>query len=106
MPRKSAAALALGPLSVDGRPKRLNPPPTLSAQERALFVDLVSTNTPEHFRPSDLPLLCRYVEAAVLAEQAAQELRQGAVVSGKANPWLIVSEKAVRANGGVEHEAA
>jgi phage terminase small subunit len=97
MPRKSAAALALEPLSVDGRPKRLNPPPTLSAQERALFVDLVSTNTPEHFRPSDLPLLCRYVEASCLAEHAAQELRLGAVVGGKPSPWITVQEKAVRA---------
>jgi hypothetical protein len=62
-----------------------------------LFVDLVSTNTPEHFRPSDLPLLCRYVEASCLAEQAAQELRNGAVVDGKPSPWLAVQEKSVRA---------
>jgi hypothetical protein len=42
-------------------------------------------------------LLCRYVEAAVLGEQAAHELRHGAVIDGKVNPWLVVSEKCVRA---------
>jgi hypothetical protein len=33
-------------------------------------------------------MLCRYVEADVLAERAAQELRRGVVVGGKVNPWL------------------
>jgi phage terminase small subunit len=97
MPRKSAAALALGPLSVDGRPKRLQPPNTLSDREQVLFVDLVASSKPEHFRPSDLPLLCRYVEASCLAQQAAQELRLGAVVGGKPSPWITVQEKALRA---------
>lgn len=98
MPRKSAAARAIDAISVDGRPKRLAPPKNLSDRERALFIELVSTNTPEHFRPSDLPLLCRYVEAACLAEQAAFELRQnGAVIGDKPSPWLVVQEKSVRA---------
>jgi phage terminase small subunit len=93
--RKSTADLVS--FHVDGSPSRLNPPASLSEAERSLFTELVAANTPEHFRPSDLPLLARYCEATVLAEQAAQELRRGAVVDGKVNPWLTVQEKAVRA---------
>ncbi len=98
MPRKSAAAVDIARIRVDGKPERLEPPTTLSDRERELFIELVDANTPEHFRIGDRPLLCRYVEAAVLAEQAAHELRKnGPVINGKASPWLIVQEKAVRA---------
>jgi hypothetical protein len=51
----------------------------------------------DHFRPSDLPLLVRYVEAAALGDQAAEQLRLGAVINGKPSPWITVQEKAVRA---------
>ena len=50
-----------------------------------------------HFRPSDAPLLCRFVEADALAERAAKELRKNPVADGKASPWLMVQEKSVRA---------
>jgi phage terminase small subunit len=94
--RKSAAALAV--VAVDGKPNRLQPPDHLSPDERRRFVDLVSACDPEHFRASDLPLVCRFVEADALAEQAARELRtNGAVSDGRASPWLVVQEKAVRA---------
>ena len=65
--------------------------------ERTVFVDVVTACDPTHFQPSDLPLLCRYCEAAVLGEQAALELRRGAVVDGKPSPWITIQEKAVRA---------
>jgi hypothetical protein len=52
---------------------------------------------PEHFRPADGILLARYVESAALAETAAHELRKGAVIDGKASPWLVIQEKAIRA---------
>lgn len=95
MPRKSMAALAIAP--VDGAPPKLEPPASLSSAERDLFVELVAACDRRHFRISDLPLLCRYVEAAILAEEAARVLREdGAVVNGKASPWLIVQEKSVR----------
>jgi hypothetical protein len=71
----------------------------LSDAERTVFVDLVTTCDPTHFQPSDLPLLCRYCEAAVLAEQAALELRRGAVVDGKPSPWITIQEKAVKGYG-------
>ena len=84
-------------MAVDGKPKRLEPPTSLSDVERKLFIDLVTACDATHFRPSDLPLLCRYCEAAVLAEQAAQELRRGAIEDGKPSAWITVQEKTVRA---------
>jgi hypothetical protein len=67
-----------------------------SEPERKLFADLVAAN-PAHFRSSDLPLLCQYVQAATLSEQAAVELRVSPVVGGRPSPWLTVFEKASRA---------
>jgi len=96
--RKSADAEALASVhNGNGSGPRLNPPANLSDAERGVFVDLVNACDPDHFRVSDLPLLVRYVEAVVLAEQAAQELRCGAVVDGRPSPWIIIQEKAVRA---------
>jgi hypothetical protein len=69
----------------------------LTAPERELFLKIVGTNKPEHFQPSDVPLMCRYVEAVIMAERAAEELRQNPVVNGKASPWLVIQEKNVRA---------
>src|SRR5262245_37045104 len=74
---------ALAVVSVNGKPPRLEPPASLPKAERIVFVGLVTACDPEHFRASDLPLLCRYAEAIVLAEHAAQNLRRGAVVDGK-----------------------
>lgn len=84
--------------AVDSSEPRLDPPASLPEAERIIFIGLVDACEPKHFRPSDVPLLCRYCEATVLAEQAARELRQaGAVVDGKTSPWITVQEKAVRA---------
>jgi phage terminase small subunit len=94
--RKSAAEFAT-PV-VDVRRHRLEPPGHLGKVEAQRFADLAAACDPEHFRESDLPLLVRYVEADLLAEQAARELRKdGPVVDGRASPWLIVQEKSVRA---------
>ena len=82
--RKSAAALEV--INVDGSPNRLEPPDHLSADEKQRFVDIVTNCDARHFRPSDLPLLCRFVEADALAERAAGELRKNPVVSGKPSP--------------------
>ena len=95
MPRKSAASLSV--VAVDGQPFRPDPPASLSEAERTIFVDLVAGCDRRHFRPSDLPLLCRYVEAAALGDQAAEQLRLGAVINGRPSPWITVQEKAVRA---------
>ncbi len=79
--RKSAANLAI--IGVEGEPPRLDPPATLSDDERTVFTSIIAATAPGHFRPSDLPLLVSFVQAAVLNEQAARELqRGGAVVDG------------------------
>jgi len=95
MPLKSAFAQVLPP--VDGLPPKLEPPASLAPAERELFVELVAAVDRRHFRTCDRLLLARYCEAAVLAEQAAKELREhGAVINGKASPWIVVQEKSVR----------
>lgn len=96
MPRKSASSLSVVPIG--DRLSRLCPPPCLSEEERAVFLDIVSACDPKHFRRSDLPLLIRYVESCALADSAAQHLRVEGAVSqfGKPSPWLIAQEKAIR----------
>ena len=93
--RKSAASLEV--INVDGSPDRLQPPDHLSADERERFTKIIASCDARHFRPSDMTLLCRFVEADALAERAAKELRKHPVIDGKASPWLMVQEKSVRA---------
>jgi hypothetical protein len=93
--RKSADALIV--MVVNGKGPRLEPPSFLPKAERSVFLDLVNSADPDHFRASDLPLLCRYVESIVLADRAARELRRGAVKEGKVSAWIVVQEKALRA---------
>jgi phage terminase small subunit len=70
----------------------------LSPSERKLFLAIVNGCAENHFRDTDMILLCRYVEAGALAEQAALEMREhGAVIDGKTSPWLQVQEKTTRA---------
>jgi len=90
MPRTPAAAFAVAP--VTAIPKRLEPPDTLSALARDEFIRIVMAEKPDHFRPSDMPLLVQYTEAAALAARAVQELQNDdAKVS-----WLTRWEKACR----------
>ena len=86
MPRKSAASLEITPASP--RSNRLRPPATLSEPERDLFLAIVGNCSHDHFRASDLPLLSRYCEASVLAERAAEQLREAPVVDGKPQPAI------------------
>ena len=74
----------------------VQPPDHLSADERQRFTEIVANCDARHFRPSDVTLLCRFVEADALAERAAKELRKYPVVDGKPSPWLAVQEKCVR----------
>jgi hypothetical protein len=77
--------------------RRLRPPPSLGVRERAVFVDLVTGCDPRHFRPADLPLMARYCEAIVLAEEAAGELAAGrAVIDGKVSPWFGIHQAACK----------
>ncbi len=93
--RVSTAAMSV---IVDGSEQASpSPPAYLAGPERELFADLIMGCDADLFRQTDLPLLSRYCEAAILAEQAALELRNGAVVDGKPSPWIVVQEKSVRA---------
>lgn len=92
--RKSAAELAITP--PEPAVTRLQPPPSLTGPEADLFRQIVRNCNHEHFRESDLPLLSRYCEASILAERAAQQLREAPVLAGKPSPWLPVREKATR----------
>lgn len=100
MPRQSTAALSTLSPALPAATPRLTPPPTLSARERAVFQELVNSTGPDHFTRADLPLLVEYCTACVLARDAASALqREGAVhpISCRANPWLVVQEKQLRA---------
>src|SRR6266498_2859863 len=73
-------------------------PAGLSAEERAIFQQLVAATDPDHFTASDVPLLVSYVQAIAQHDRAAQAIRrEGDVVNGRASPWITVQEKAVRA---------
>ncbi len=95
--RGRISAEALSMIGVGGEQARPSPPAGLSKPEREMFATIVAGCDADHFRQTDLPLLSRYCEAAILAEQAALELRNGAVVNGKPSPWIVVQEKCVRA---------
>src|SRR5215831_10722476 len=75
MPRKSAASLQLA--TIPGAPQRLHPPLELNATERKIFIDLVASNKPEHFRNSDTPLLAAYCRAIALERRSAAALAKG-----------------------------
>ena len=96
MPRKSAASLSVIPL--DSRRSRLRPPASLSEAARTVFLGIVTGAKSNHFQATDLPLLVRYCEAAVLAQEAAEHLRlEGPVViAGRISPWMVIQEKSVR----------
>jgi hypothetical protein len=81
VPRRSSASLAIAPISVAAQ--RLPPPAGMGEPEKAVFVDIVLALRTGHFEPSDLPLLCRYCEAAALAEQAAAAIREKGAVVGQ-----------------------
>ena len=55
-------------------------------------VDVAIPERPEHFRTSDLPLLCQYVESVSLAARATQELQR----DDPPARWLTLWEKANR----------
>ena len=96
MPRRSAASLAV--LPVAGTPARLSPPASLGEAACRVFVDIVTACSATQFTAADLPLLVRYCECAVLAEQAMAALqRDGAVGAGEVSPWISIYMQSVKA---------
>jgi phage terminase small subunit len=96
MPRKPRLTVVRP--GVDGRPNRLSPPPDLDPTEKQLFGELVRSCPPEHFRPSDMPLLVEYVKESVLVRQASDEMAKtgGPIVDGITNPWFGILQRATR----------
>jgi hypothetical protein len=95
MPRKSAAALSI--VQAERASDRLKPRVGASPDVKAIFHDLVAQINAEHFRPTDGPLLEQYAQAISLGRQAYAALEhEGPVIAGRANPWLVVLEKAHR----------
>jgi len=97
MPRKSVSALTTI-ARVDGRPDRLAAPGDMSPEAARIWRSITKSLPAEHFRASDAPLLRSYCESTASADRAAHELAtNGHVTGGKASPWNVVSEKAIRA---------
>ena len=70
--------------------RRLRPPASLSEPAKRAFLDLVAGCTTDHFRPADIPLMCRWAELAVMCEAASVELEASTMLDsdGKPSPWL------------------
>lgn len=97
MPRKSTAALSVVPLA--GCPSRLRPRHGLSSEVKAIFHELTCQVSADHFRESDAALIEQYAQAIALARQAYEALsKEGPVIAGRANPWVVVLEKAHRSS--------
>ncbi|MGI8895366.1 MAG: hypothetical protein ACR2HE_06920 [Casimicrobiaceae bacterium] len=70
----------------------------MTARATAIFIDIVTNMSAEHFGPADIPLLRQYAVACETAELAERELMTaGHVIDGRASAWLTVQEKAQRA---------
>jgi len=98
MPRKSQAALNIHPLPLDGRPIRLAPPPDLAPNERTRFIELIRSCAENHFRSSDLPLICEFIRTSILCERAAVALRDSSPVlpNNRLSPWFGIWTRAQR----------
>jgi phage terminase small subunit len=92
MPRRAAADHVVRPI-VSALPKRLKPPETLSEGARAEFGRVVTAEKADHFRRSDLSMLCQYCESAALAEVAIKEARRESPPNAR---WLAAWREATR----------
>jgi phage terminase small subunit len=73
-------------------------PAGLSVEEERILQQLLASVDTGHFTSSDMPLLVAYCQAVGQHDRAVQAIRrEGDVVNGKANPWVVVLEKAQRA---------
>jgi phage terminase small subunit len=97
MPRIAAAA-SLVFTGSEPAETRLQPPADLSPAEKAVFIDIVVTNRPDHFRPADALLLAAFTRAVCLERQASAALAVAGPVGadGKVSPWLHVLAQATK----------
>ena len=95
MPRRSAASYEVP--RIDVARQFLAPPADLSPPAREVWDAVVLRLAPDHFAPSDAPLVRAYCEHAAMAARADAELAtHGPVIDGKASLWLVVQEKSTR----------
>lgn len=93
--RKSAAAQSIAHM-VDGS-RRIRPRADDPADVQGITAELIAACDPDHFAEQDWPILSSYARSILLERQAYEYLAlEGVVVAGKANPWLVVAEKAGR----------
>lgn len=95
MPRQSANAATFSP--TDTTRAVLRAPPDLDALEREVFADIVCGAAPNHFLPSDTPLIAHLARNIVLTRTAFGEMKAaGFVADGKASPWLTILQHAAK----------
>lgn len=91
MPRKSSASKSVAPLEVSGRAGPLRPSATLTPDAAAIFAAAIAAARPGHFSELDRVALEEFAQAAARCRRAETAIaRQGDVVKGKPNPWLLV----------------
>lgn len=91
MPRTPASAIGFP----TGTPGRLQVPRELAGRAKEVFLDTVSACKPAHFEPQDTPILVEFCRATALADEAAAALAtEGAVIDGKASPWVGIQATA------------
>jgi phage terminase small subunit len=73
--KPSAAALNLA--VIDTQARRLKAPDFLNEREAEIFRSIVDSCAPDHFRKSELPLLCSYCTACNLSRWHAHEVNEG-----------------------------
>jgi phage terminase small subunit len=96
MPRRSIASLSV--IQPTAEPAQLAPPGDLSDAAKRVWLGIVSTTEPDHFRPSDIPLMKSYCVSSAIADEAAAALAMdGTIIKGKASPWTKVFEVMTRA---------
>ena len=67
--RGKVSVAAAGMIALDRPPLFLQPPASLNAREAVLFSEIVTSCAADHFRKSDLPMLCAYVQALLLTRK-------------------------------------
>jgi phage terminase small subunit len=77
---------------------RMTPPRHLAKGPAIIWKQIVASVASGHFQECDRVLLTEFCRAADLANESAAALQaQGAIVDGRANPWVAVQEKSQRA---------
>jgi len=101
MPRKSAAAIEMEPFAQPRaqRSSPIKPPADASATVRELSAEILASQPPDHWRAGDEFLVEQHAQSILAAREAHRHLEiEGYVFpNGRANPWIIIWEKANRA---------